>query len=88
MKEDAVEFLKQDRLEDLVSRYSEFITFPIKLYKKTQEIVEEEEGEGEEEEGEGEEDASDESKATSEDGLEVEEEEEDKPAAETKTEKV
>eukprot|EP00605_Chrysophyceae_sp_TOSAG23-4_P000443 GSChrysophyteH1.ASY1.ANO1.501.1 assembled CDS len=35
LKEDAVEFMKQDKLEELIQRYSEFITFPIKLYKKT-----------------------------------------------------
>jgi len=79
LKEDAVEFVKQDVLEDLVRKYSEFITFPIKLYKKTQEIVEEEEEEdgedGEEESAEGE------------DELEVKEEEETKSAA-SKTEKV
>ena len=40
LKEDAHEFVKQDRLEELVQKYSEFITFPIKLYKKTQEVVE------------------------------------------------
>merc|ERR1712178_616399 len=42
---------KQDRLEDLVKRYSEFITFPINLYKKTTEVIEddEEDDEGEEE---------------------------------------
>jgi heat shock protein beta len=40
--EDAAEFLQQGRLEDLVKRYSEFITFPIHLYKKTTEVVEEE----------------------------------------------
>merc|ERR1711916_97069 len=66
--------------EELVTRYSEFITFPINLYKKTQEIVEddEDEDEGDEEDGddEGDED---------EDGVEISEEEDDVPA---KTEKV
>jgi heat shock protein beta len=85
LKEDAHEFLKQDRLEELVQRYSEFITFPIHLYKKTQEVLEKEDetdSEGEEEE---EEDASKE-KSPEEEGLEVEEEEEE--AKSSKTEKV
>jgi len=79
LKDDALEFLKQDRIEDLVKRYSEFITFPINLYKKTTEVVEEDDEEDDEgeEDGEGEEDSED-------DGVEVSEEE-DTPA---KTESV
>merc|ERR1711871_318159 len=71
---------KQDRLEDLVKGYSEFITFPINLYKKTTEVIEddEEDDEGEEE---GDESESDEEE---DDGVEVSEEE-DTPA---KTESV
>lgn len=75
LKDDAHEFLKQERLEEMIQKYSEFITFPISLYKKTEEVVEVEDDEddsAEEEESESEED-----------GLEVEEEEED-----VKTEKV
>jgi heat shock protein beta len=34
LKEDASEFVIQSRLEELIQRYSEFIIFPIKLYKK------------------------------------------------------
>merc|ERR1711871_447769 len=65
LKDDAVEFLRQERLEELVTRYSEFITFPINLYKKTQEIVEEDgDDEGDEDE----------------DGVEISEEEDDVPA--------
>merc|ERR1712178_560468 len=80
LKEDASEFLEQSKLEDLVKRYSEFITFPIYLHKSKTETVEvpiddddddeeeeEEEEEGEEEEGE------------------EEEEEEPKTKTETKT---
>ena len=56
LKEDASEFLIQDKIEGLIQRYSEFITFPISLYKKTTEVVdeddEEDEEEGEEEEAE------------------------------------
>merc|ERR1711871_1132872 len=40
MKEDASEFLEQSKLEDLVRRYSEFITFPIYLHKSKTETVE------------------------------------------------
>merc|ERR1711871_99965 len=46
LKEDAIEFTRQDTLETLIQRYSEFITFPIKLYKKTTETVEIEYEEG------------------------------------------
>ena len=80
LKEDAHEFLQQEKLEDLVRRHSEFITFPIQLYKKTQEIVEEEE---DEEDAEVEGDAKD----GDENELQVEEEEEEEKAT-TKTEKV
>merc|ERR1712167_253461 len=40
-------FLDQDRLEELVLRYSEFITFPIYLYKSSTETVEVEDDEEE-----------------------------------------
>jgi heat shock protein 90kDa beta len=68
LKEDAAaEFLNQARLEEIIKRHSEFITFPIYLYKKTEEVVEKAP------------DASEESETkTTEDGLEVEEEEEKK----------
>lgn len=78
LKDDAVEFLRQERLEDLVTRYSEFITFPINLYKKTQEVVEEDDEDEDDGEEEGDEDSEDS------EGLEVSEEEE----APAKTEKV
>merc|ERR1719326_1180492 len=78
LKEDASEFLEQSRLEDLTKRYSEFITFPIYLYKsKTESVevpVEEEEEEEEEEEAE---EATD-----GEEAEEGEDEEGDKAAAE------
>jgi len=77
LKDDAHEFCKQDILEGLVTKYSEFITFPIKLYKKTQEVVEVEGEEGEEEEA-----------ADSEaDELQVDEDEEEGDVS-AKTEKV
>jgi len=75
LKEDAHEFLQQHRVEELVKRYSEFITFPISLYKKTQEVVEEEDEEDDETE-----DESKEGDEKKEGDLEVEEEEEEKPA--------
>merc|ERR1711871_809382 len=56
MKEDASEFLEQSKLEDLVKRYSEFITFPIYLHKSKTETVEVPVEEEEEEEDEEEED--------------------------------
>merc|ERR1711871_691957 len=40
LKEDASEFLEQDRLEDLIKRYSEFITFPIFLHTSKTETIE------------------------------------------------
>merc|ERR1719223_1763371 len=53
LKEDAHDFLDQKKLEELVRKYSEFITFPISLYKKSEETVEieevEEEGDEDEE---------------------------------------
>lgn len=82
LKDDAHEFVKQDRLEELVTKYSEFITFPIKLYKKTQEVVEVESEEEESTEGETE-------PASKEEGeLDVTEEEGKDEAAAAKTEKV
>ena len=80
LKEDALEFLKQDKLEELIQRYSEFITFPIYLYKKTQEVVETDDAD-EETETESEEETE-----KKDDDLEVAEEEE-KPSK-SKTEKV
>jgi heat shock protein beta len=83
LKEDALDFCKQDVLQDLVQKYSEFITFPINLFKKTEETVEVDEEEEEEAETDEEEKSEDD-----EDGLEVEEEEEDGASdAEYKTEK-
>jgi len=74
LKEDAGEFLEQSRLEELIKRYSEFITFPIFLHKSKTETVE---GEEEAEEG----------ATPSGDDLEVEDEAEEKkkPATETVT---
>ncbi len=81
LKEDASEFLEQSKLEDLVKRYSEFITFPIYLHKSKTETVEvpiDDDDEGEEEEEEEEE-------GEEEEGEEEEEEEEDDEEEEPKT---
>ena len=40
LKDDAKEYLDQNKLEDLIKRFSEFITFPIYLYKSHTETVE------------------------------------------------
>merc|ERR1712100_916059 len=40
LKEDATEYTNQQTVEDLVKRYSEFITFPIYVYKSTTETYE------------------------------------------------
>jgi len=77
LKDDAHEFLKQERLEEMIQKYSEFITFPISLYKKTEEVVEVDEEEDDSEEAD---------KKTDDNGLEVEEETESDEAP--KTEKV
>jgi len=92
MKEDASEFLEQSKLEDLVKRYSEFITFPIYIHKSKTETIEVPVDEAEEEESDvdsdgdhGEDDAKDEEDANT-DADEEEEEEEEEEAPKTKTE--
>jgi len=82
LKEDAGEFLDQDRLDELIMRYSEFITFPISLYKsktETVEIDDEDEEDDDDEEEDGEDDDED---------LEVEDEYEDEEDEEPQTETV
>jgi HSP90 family molecular chaperone len=74
LKEDATEFLNQARLEEIIKRHSEFITFPIYLHMKTEEVVEKKTEETEEK--------------TQEDDIEVAEEESDEDKKEPKTEKV
>jgi len=73
LKEDSAEFLDQTRLEEIVKKHSEFITFPISLYKMSSEMVEVEKEETE--------------KAVDEDGMEISEEEEG-DSSEPKMEKV
>lgn len=68
LKEDAHEFASQEKLQELIKRYSEFITFPISLYKKSTETVEVDDDADEDDE-----DDEDSETSTSEDGLEIEE---------------
>ena len=83
LKEDAGEFLDQNRLEELIGRYSEFITFPISLYKSSTETVEVED-EVDEDSSEG--DDSEESDEGGDD-LEVEDEEDEYSGEEEEAEK-
>jgi len=87
LKEDASEFLEQSKLEDLVRRYSEFITFPIYLHKSKTETVEVPvEEEEEEEEDDSAEVATDGEEEEAEEEGEEEEEEEEEEEPKTKTE--
>merc|ERR1740130_1639718 len=83
LKEDASEYLDQAKLEELIKRYSEFITFPIYLHKsKTESVevpIEEEEEEDEEE------DSAEAVESEEEEEEEEEEAEEPKTRTETKT---
>jgi len=81
LKDDSLEFLNQDTLEGIIKKHSEFITFPIYLYKKSEKVVEvadepaEEKPKKEKAEGEDED-------------LEIEEEDEEEEAPAKKTEKI
>jgi len=77
LKEDALEFLEEERLKGLIRRYSEFINFPIYLLttKEQQEEVPIEEGDEAEEEDEEEEEAD----GAEEDEIEDADEEEEAP---------
>jgi len=77
LKDDAAEYLEQDKIKNLIKKYSEFINFDIYLY--TSKVVEEE-VEVEETESEASEEESSEEAAV--------EDEEAKEETETKTEKV
>ena len=91
LKDDAAEYADQDKLKELVTRYSQFINFPIYLNatKEVSEEVEIEEGEEDDEEAEeaeddAEDDAGDEEGDDGEEGEEDEEEDEEE-APKTKT---
>lgn len=81
LKEDSTDYVNEATLQQIITKHSEFINFPIYLYKKTTETVEIEE----EEEEEGTEETDDES---SEDDIEVEEEEEEEKPTPAKTEQI
>lgn len=88
LKEDAHEYANSNKLEEIIKRHSEFITFPIYLHKKVTKTSEKSEEVADEDDEEDEEDSEEDSKNDS-DGLEIEEEEEEKPKSEeSKTEKV
>eukprot|EP00240_Pyramimonas_obovata_P003515 CAMPEP_0118921756 /NCGR_PEP_ID=MMETSP1169-20130426/929_1 /TAXON_ID=36882 /ORGANISM="Pyramimonas obovata, Strain CCMP722" /LENGTH=833 /DNA_ID=CAMNT_0006862535 /DNA_START=48 /DNA_END=2549 /DNA_ORIENTATION=+ len=96
LKEDAVEYAEEDKLKELVGKYSEFINFPIYLYdskevSKEVPIEDDEEAEDEEaeEEVEGEEEEEEE-EDEDEEGVEddEDEEEEEEPTTKTVTETV
>merc|ERR1719267_76475 len=62
LKEDMTEFLEERRLKDLVKKHSEFIGFPIELYKETTEEKDVTDSEDEDEEPEKKEEDGDEPK--------------------------
>jgi len=83
LKEDAIEFTQIQKLEELIKRYSEFITFPIYLYKEVDKTTEEDEDdEGDDEDSSEDTTTDNESKDSDEDDVEVEDDEEE--AKETK----
>ncbi len=98
LKPECMEYLEEKKLSDLIKRHSEFISFPIELYKEKttkkevtdDEAEEEEKKEGEEEKKEGEEDKKEgeeekkEGEEEKKDDLEIKEEKE-KPKKKTKT---
>jgi len=84
LKEDMTEFLEERRLKDLVKKHSEFIGFPIELYKETTEEKEVTDSEDEEEE----EEKKDEEKEGEEPKIEEVDEEKEKKEKVKKTKKV
>jgi len=93
LKDDASEFLDQDRLEALVKRYSEFVTFPIFLNKWTMEEVEIEDEEDEDDLDDEEEADEDEDEETDDEDEDAEEDEDldedlDEDEDEVRTERV
>jgi len=89
LKEDAHEYASESKLEEIIKRHSEFITFPIYLYKKVTSTVEKAEEVASTDDEEDDDDDEDE-KSDSDDDLEIEEEEETPVKSDpgTKTEKV
>lgn len=88
LKEDAEEFLEESKLKDLITKYSQFINFPIYLEESEEidvEIKEDEEKDDEEKE-DGEEKADDEKKEDEEEKADDEKSEDDKSEDETSDE--
>jgi len=77
LKEDAAEYTNQQSLEDLVKRYSEFITFPIHLYKSSTETYEVPVEEDADDDGEDADDGDDEDDDEEEDDEDDEDEDDD-----------
>eukprot|EP00939_MAST-03C_sp_MAST-3C-sp1_P003993 g3993.t1 len=84
LKDDSSEFIDQDRIETLVKRYSEFVTFPIFLNKWSMEEVEIEEEEDAMEEDAMEDDTLEDEDLEDEDEDEDEGEDEDTPTERVK----
>ena len=78
LKDDAAEYVEQDKIKNLVKKYSEFINYPIKVYV-SKDVREEVEVEDEEDEKK---------TTTNEDGVEITEEEEKDKKKEKKTKTV
>jgi len=79
LKEDALEYTNQDRLDELVKRYSEFMTFPIYIRKTITETVEVDEDDEEEDD--------DDSSTESSQGEDEEQESEDEEEVQTEDDK-
>jgi len=94
LKDDAAEYAEEDKLKELVARYSEFINFPIYLYdshevsKEVPVEDEEYEDEGEESDSEAEEDEEESEDDEDEDVEDEDEEAEDEPQTKTVKETV
>merc|ERR1719174_2793943 len=80
LKEDAAEYTNQQTLEDLIKRYSEFITFPIHLYKsstETYEVAVEDDAEDDGDDADDAEDDGDDEEDEDDDELDSEDEDDD-----------
>jgi len=90
LKDDAAEFVEQERIKNLVKKYSEFINYPIKLYlsKDVREQVEVEEEKPAEEKKEGDEEKEEKTDGDTEVTDEEEKDKADEPAKEKKTKTV
>jgi len=85
LKEDALEFTGEKRLEELIKRYSEFITFPIYLQKEKTVTVDVEDDDEDEELLDDEDEDDDEETDEEADEDAEDDEEEDAPAPKTET---